>query len=220
MKREGDLEIVKLPIDSLTPYKRNAKKHPPEQVEQIKESIRLYGNNDPIAVWGKKNMIVEGHGRFLALKELGYTEAECVRLDHLTAQERAEYTLVHNQTTMNSGFDIPALKLELGELPNFKAADFGFDLNFSLPGYPESAPEDLEPYRPPQEAQEDRDGETVTVAGNNYAGNTGASPVPRETNFHYREQYAVTVMCKGEAEQKEIYERLTAEGFDCRVVCV
>lgn len=163
MKEPGNLEIVKLPIDSLTPYKRNAKKHPPEQVEQIKESIRLYGNNDPIAVWGKKNMIVEGHGRFLALKELGYTEVDCVRLDHLTAQERREYTLVHNQTTMNSGFDIPTLKLELAELPKFDVKGFGFD--FSLPGYPDSPPEDLEPYRPEPEPQEDRDGPVTTSRG-------------------------------------------------------
>nr|MBQ4458188.1 DNA modification methylase [Clostridia bacterium] len=27
----------------------------------------MYGNNDPIAVWGKNNTIVEGHGRYLAL---------------------------------------------------------------------------------------------------------------------------------------------------------
>lgn len=49
---------------------------------------------------------------------------------------------------------------------------------------------------------------------------TPPPPVSRETNFHYREQYAVTVMCRDEADQKEIYERLTAEGYDCRVVCV
>lgn len=40
--------------------------------------------NDPIAVWGKANTIVEGHGRFEALRQIGIKEAPCIRLDHLT----------------------------------------------------------------------------------------------------------------------------------------
>lgn len=41
-----------------------------------------------------------------------------------------------------------------------------------------------------------------------------------EPSFKYQEQYAVTVMCKDEEDQQRIYERLTGEGYDCRVVCV
>lgn len=39
-------------------------------------------------------------------------------------------------------------------------------------------------------------------------------------SFKYEEQYAVTVMCDGEEQQREIYERLTEEGYTCKVVCV
>lgn len=45
-------------------------------------------------------------------------------------------------------------------------------------------------------------------------------PVNTDSSFSYKEQYAVTVMCADEADQQEVYERLTAEGYDCRVVCV
>jgi hypothetical protein len=34
----------------------------------------------------------------------------------------------------------------------------------------------------------------------------------------YVEQYGVIVACKNESEQREIYERLTSEGLDCKVV--
>lgn len=34
----------------------------------------------------------------------------------------------------------------------------------------------------------------------------------------YRNQYAVNVVCANEQEQQALYERLTAEGLDCRVV--
>lgn len=90
------MQVVTIPLDKLTPHDKNAKLHPREQIEQIKKSIELYGNNDPIGVWGKNNVIVEGHGRYMALKELGYTEAECIRFDHLSDKERREYMLVHN----------------------------------------------------------------------------------------------------------------------------
>ena len=123
------MQIIKININDLTPYENNAKQHPAEQIEQIKKSILDYGNNDPIGVWGSNNIIVEGHGRYIALKELGYTEVECIRLDHLSDEERKAYTLVHNKTTMNSDFDFEILEQELKELSNFDIdmTKYGFD---------------------------------------------------------------------------------------------
>ena len=52
-------------------------------------------------------------------------------------------------------------------------------------------------------------------------GETATEPeVNTDSSFHYQEQYAVTVMCSGEEQQREVYERLTAEGYECKVVCV
>ena len=48
-----------------------------------------------------------------ALRQMGIKEAPCIRLDHLTDKQRREYTIAHNKTTMDSGFDKNIMKLEL-----------------------------------------------------------------------------------------------------------
>ncbi len=127
------MEIIKLKITDLTPYENNAKEHPKKQIEEIKNSIKQFGFCDPVGIWGEKNIIVEGHGRVLALQEMGETEVECIRLDHLTDDERKAYTLAHNKTTISSDFDFEKLEAELKELAaadlDFSMADFGFDLS-------------------------------------------------------------------------------------------
>lgn len=114
-----------LPVDALTPYSKNAKKHPKEQIEEIKASIRHFGMDDPIGVWGDKNLIVEGHGRLIACKELGIETVPCIRLDHLTAEQRKAYTIAHNKTNMDSGFDMEILEGELAEITEIDMSDFG-----------------------------------------------------------------------------------------------
>ena len=121
-----ELKIEYVPIAEIKPYKNNAKLHPKEQIEQIVRSITDYGMNDPIAVW-KDNEIIEGHGRYLACMKMGIDEVPIIRLDGLTDAQRREYMLVHNKTTMNSGFDLDLLNLELDDLPEFDAPFYDFD---------------------------------------------------------------------------------------------
>ena len=102
-------------IDKIVPYSKNAKEHPKEQIEQIKRSIEEFGFNDPIAI-DENNVIIEGHGRLLAIKELGYKEVECIQLTHLTEAQKKAYIIAHNKLTLNTGFDMDTLLEELKEL--------------------------------------------------------------------------------------------------------
>lgn len=109
-----DLKIEYVDIDSIKPYEKNAKKHPKEQIEQIKNSIKKFNMIDPIGIW--KDEIVEGHGRLMACKELSFKKVPIIRLDHLTDDERKAYMLAHNKLTMNSDFDSELLGEELADL--------------------------------------------------------------------------------------------------------
>lgn len=125
------MKIEVLPIDSLKPYENNAKIHTPAQVAQIAASIQEFGNNDPIAV-DENNMVIEGHGRLLALKSLGVKEAECIRLVGLTDDQKRAYIHIHNQLTMNTGFDMDILTQELKSIEGIDMSFFGFDMDFSI----------------------------------------------------------------------------------------
>ena len=124
----GMVEMI--PIDRIKVYQKNAKKHTPEQIEQIKNSIEAFGMDDPIAVWSEENIIVEGHGRYLALRSMGFSgEVPVIRLDHLSDEQRRAYALAHNKLTMNTDFNTDQLEAELDDLAQFfEMADFGFDL--------------------------------------------------------------------------------------------
>jgi len=124
----SDLKIVRLPVKSIKPYKGNAKKHTKEQIDHIANSIKRFGFNDPIGVYGEDNQIVEGHGRYIASKQLGYSEVPCIRLDHMTDEERRAYTLAHNQTTLETPFDMSLLNAELDGILDIDMGEFGFDL--------------------------------------------------------------------------------------------
>lgn len=174
------MNLVKIKINELTPYENNAKIHTKEQIEQIKKSIVQFGMNDPIGIWGSKNIIVEGHGRLEALKQLGYEEVECIRLDHLTDEERRAYTLAHNKLTMNTDFDFTKLEEELRNIDTINMGDFDFKLSF----------DEVEP-----ETKERKD-----------------------LSDEVKETFEVIVECENEVEQEKVFNKLTKEGLNCRVL--
>ena len=125
---KNSLKIEMLPIEGLNPYENNAKLHPKEQIDQIVRSMEEFGNNDPIAI-DENNVIIEGHGRLLALKQMGEKEVPVIRLKHLTDEQKRAYILAHNQLTLNTGFDEEILAAELESIVGIDMADFGFDLD-------------------------------------------------------------------------------------------
>lgn len=125
---EKRLNVEYIHVGKLKPYDKNTRKHAEYDVGQIAESIERYGFNDPIGIWGKDNIIVEGHGRLLAAKKLGMKEVPCIRLDDLTDEQRRAYAIMHNKTAELSMWNFDLLAEEIPEL------DFsGLDIDWGLP---------------------------------------------------------------------------------------
>lgn len=122
------MQIETVKVKDLVEYEGNAKLHPQDQIDKIKKSILEFGNNDPIAI-DENNIIIEGHGRLKALTQLGYDEAEAIRLSHLTEEQKRAYILVHNKLNLDTGFDADLLGSELDNILSVDMTEFGFDLS-------------------------------------------------------------------------------------------
>lgn len=197
MKPQAELKVVMVPTDDLVMYEGNAKLHPHEQVDQIAASIEEFNFADPIAAWHNdvgESVIVEGHGRLMAARKLGIAELPVIYLDYLSDEQRRAYMLVHNQTTMNSGFDFEILQSELGQITDIDMTEFDFEVSV----------DSVEP-----------------IGGYDGTDENDEAYVPQtETHFNYKEQYGVIVMCSDEDDQERVYNRLTDEGYTCKVVAV
>ena len=125
-KKQTDLHIEYLPVDALTPYENNARAHADADINAICESIAQFGFSDPIGIWSENNLIVEGHGRLAAAKRLGFDTVPCIRLDHLSDEERRAYGIAHNKTAELSKWDFEKLDLEMARLPKINFTALGF----------------------------------------------------------------------------------------------
>ena len=125
------MKIEKIKVDEIIPYADNAKLHPERQIEQIRASILEFGFNDPIAI-DENNVVIEGNGRLMAIQDLGFKEVDCIRIEGLTEDQKRAYILVHNQLTMNTGFDIDILNRELEKIKGIDMQQFDFELNIDF----------------------------------------------------------------------------------------
>ena len=126
-KKASVVKITYRNIKELKPYKKNAKKHSKEQVEQIANSIKEFGFTQPVIV-DKNNEVVAGHGRILGAKKAGLKSVPTVCLEELTEEQIKAYRLVDNKLN-ESEWDYSLLDEELENLTEDIDMDlFGFDL--------------------------------------------------------------------------------------------
>jgi len=113
----------------IKPYPKNAKKHSKKQIQQVANSIKEFGMNQPIVV-DKQGVIIVGHGRWEACKLLGI-EPEVKVLD-ISKKKADAYRLADNKLN-ESEWD---MALVIDELKSLEDDDLvgltGFDADLLI----------------------------------------------------------------------------------------
>jgi ParB-like chromosome segregation protein Spo0J len=118
------LEVKKL--SEIYPYENNPRNND-IAVDDVVESIEQCTYIAPIIV-DENNVILAGHTRYKALKQLGESEVEVIVQTGLSEEQKQKYRVLDNKTGEKAEWDFEKLDAELEGL-DFGGYDFGFDLD-------------------------------------------------------------------------------------------
>jgi len=111
----SQLAVVYQSPDALSPYPNNARTHTKHQIRQIAASIKEFGFSSPILL-DNKNVVVAGHARLEAARQLGMEKVPTILLRNLTMDQIRAYVLADNKLAANAGWDERILAVELQNL--------------------------------------------------------------------------------------------------------
>lgn len=124
------LEPLLTPISDIKPHPDNYKIHTPEQIKDLRASLKAFGCTQPIKV-NLEGFIVAGHGMYQLYMEDGYTDVP-VMFEALDKKLSKAYLVADNETARKAQTDqdqLGKLLEEIGEIPDFDIEATGFDLN-------------------------------------------------------------------------------------------
>lgn len=118
-------DIVWKDVSDIVPYERNPRRND-QTVPYLVNSIREFGFNVPLVV-DSANVVVCGHTRLKAAKEIGMERVPCVVADNLSEDELKAFRIADNKVQEYSKWDFDKLRETLNELDGaFSMKDFGF----------------------------------------------------------------------------------------------
>jgi hypothetical protein len=120
------MPIKRVSLDKLVGDRDNARRHSERNLDAIKRSLERFGQVEPLIVQKRGRRVVGGNGRMQAMRDLGWTEADCVVLDIDDKQAKA-LGLALNRTAELAEWDFSQLEALIKDvLPEIPLEDLGF----------------------------------------------------------------------------------------------
>ena len=121
------MQIVYKKVNELIPYENNPRIND-EAVGYVKNSIKEFGFKVPIVI-DKNNVIIAGHTRLKASKELGIKDIPCIIADDLSEEQIKAFRLADNKVSEKSQWDFSKLDEELDNILDIDMSLFDFNIN-------------------------------------------------------------------------------------------
>jgi hypothetical protein len=179
-----------LPYEQITPLQGRLKKRTPEQLEKICRSVIKHGWAFPEFIWKNedKNYCLDGHGRQEAIPML-------IENGYIIPEIPVVYIQAKNrdeakELLLKCISQYGTVTQEgIGEFIDFNVDFIDFEIpNISFDNMKLGGSDDVEDAN------------------------------LEESDFNYKEQFGVIVICDSEAQQEAVYTKLAGEGFNVRVV--
>ena len=122
-----DIKIIYKPTDKIVPYENNPRLND-EAVEPVANSIKQFGFKVPIII-DSSNVIVAGHTRLKAAKQLGMDKVPCIIASDLTEEQIKAFRLADNKVSEFSSWDYEKLEEELANIASINMSVFDFDMS-------------------------------------------------------------------------------------------
>ena len=121
------MQIISKKIEEIKEYENNPRNND-NAVEYVARSIKDFGFKIPIII-DKNNVIVAGHTRYKAAKELNLTEVPCIVADDLTDEQIKAFRLVDNKSAELAEWNLELLNIELENIHDIDMNLYNFELS-------------------------------------------------------------------------------------------
>lgn len=118
-----------VPIEDLKPNPRNPNTHPSRQIELLAKNIRYFGWRHPVTVSKRSGLIVAGHGRLAAARELNVQLVPVDYQDFASESDEMAVLIADNRLAELASIDLNSLEGIIDELKveGFDTLLTGFD---------------------------------------------------------------------------------------------
>lgn len=161
-------------------------------VDAVARSLRRFGQAKPIVVSRETREVIAGNHTHAAALQLGWERIWVAWFDG-TPEEARAYAAADNRTHDLGSYDDAALAALLSSVAAVGDAELLAATSYD-------------------------DADIAALLAGGAPGSADYLEVPDTDN--YVEQYGVTVLCSDASEQERIFDRLSAEGLNVRVVTV
>ena len=123
------MNIEMVGIDSIRPYINNPRKND-KAVKTVAESIEQYGFQQPIVV-DNDNVIIAGHTRYRAAKQLGLKDVPVLVAKDLDEKSANAYRIMDNKSSEKATWDDALLIEELNNLMSQDLHELAYETGFT-----------------------------------------------------------------------------------------
>lgn len=124
------MNIEEVSIAKLTLDPENEREHPDDNIKDIKNSLKHFGQQTPITVHKDTMVILKGNGTVMAAKELGW-EKIWVKWNDFTEKRAKAYKIADNRSGEKAKWNKDLLSKSLKALQDeFPPVELGFDENW------------------------------------------------------------------------------------------